>query len=420
MRECFNIYATLYPNPYMVVTAKGYTKHYYAGTERLATVIGRGGFGDRIVPIEELSPSEESTIIKPFYNAYKGYDPFLHADVLQKPLTAIDITGQEFGILAKPVIVEIVDVHAKEDILLGSIKHNAFINAEEGTVFFTHSDHLGSAAWITNENGKCIQYIHYAPFGELMDNQRVGSYDERFKFTGKERDEESGYDYFGARYYTSNLSMWLSVDPLADKYPNISPYAYCAWNPMKYVDPDGRDAKMIVSGSTITLQATYYVRPTDIKSVTQAVKFWNDQTALLYTDNKGNTYSVRFDLSIKTTDNPRNTANLEGAYANSYEVVQQLSAETSTQGAKAIGLTKDNRSIEVRSDKSDGLTGAHEVGHTLMNVDTKDGEHSSSGIMTRSANDPQHSEYVSQETVNTIIESHKSNSLWSRIKSLFE
>ena len=61
-----------------------------------------------------------------------------------------------------------------------------------------------------------------------------------FKFTGKERDEESGYDYFGARYYTSNLSMWLSVDPLADKYPNISPYAYCAWNPMKYVDPDGR------------------------------------------------------------------------------------------------------------------------------------------------------------------------------------
>ena len=90
------------------------------------------------------------------------------------------VKSRSFGILAKPVIVEVVDVHAKEDILLGSIKHNAFINAEEETVFFTHSDHLGSAAWITNENGKCIQYIHYAPFGELLDNQRVGSYDERF------------------------------------------------------------------------------------------------------------------------------------------------------------------------------------------------------------------------------------------------
>lgn len=38
------------------------------------------------------------------------------------------------------------------------------------------------------------------------------------------------------------MTMWLSVDPLADKYPNISPYAYCAWNPLKLVDPDGNEA----------------------------------------------------------------------------------------------------------------------------------------------------------------------------------
>ena len=77
------------------------------------------------------------------------------------------------------------------------------------------------------------------PFGELWENQQLSEYDERFKFTGKERDTETGYDYFGARYYASTLPMWLSVDPLTDKYPNISPYAYCAWNPIKYVDPDG-------------------------------------------------------------------------------------------------------------------------------------------------------------------------------------
>ena len=61
-------------------------------------------------------------------------------------------------------------------------------------------------------------------------------------FTGKERDEETGYGYFGARYMDHELmTMWLSVDPMADKYPGISPYAYCAWNPVKLVDPDGRD-----------------------------------------------------------------------------------------------------------------------------------------------------------------------------------
>ena len=63
-----------------------------------------------------------------------------------------------------------------------------------------------------------------------------------FVSTGKERDGETGYGYFGARYMDHELmTMWLSVDPMADKYPSISPYAYCAWNPIKLVDPDGRD-----------------------------------------------------------------------------------------------------------------------------------------------------------------------------------
>ncbi|MCQ2283135.1 MAG: peptidoglycan DD-metalloendopeptidase family protein [Bacteroidales bacterium] len=59
-------------------------------------------------------------------------------------------------------------------------------------------------------------------------------------FTGKEKDSESGFHYFGARYYDSEaLTGWLSVDPMADKYPSVSPYNYCAWNPMIFVDPDG-------------------------------------------------------------------------------------------------------------------------------------------------------------------------------------
>ena len=61
-------------------------------------------------------------------------------------------------------------------------------------------------------------------------------------FTGKERDDETGYSYFGARYYDSDLSgLFLSVDPMSDKYPSLSPYAYCMWNPVKLVDPKGLD-----------------------------------------------------------------------------------------------------------------------------------------------------------------------------------
>ena len=60
--------------------------------------------------------------------------------------------------------------------------------------------------------------------------------------TEKERDSETGFSYFGARYYDSDLMTgWLSVDPMADKYPSLSPYAYCANNPVKLVDPDGEE-----------------------------------------------------------------------------------------------------------------------------------------------------------------------------------
>ena len=65
-------------------------------------------------------------------------------------------------------------------------------------------------------------------------------------FAGKEKDLETGLSYFGARYYDADLlTGWLSVDPMADKYPGMSPYSYCAGNPVKLVDPDGREIWII-------------------------------------------------------------------------------------------------------------------------------------------------------------------------------
>ena len=57
--------------------------------------------------------------------------------------------------------------------------------------------------------------------------------------TAKELDNETSYTYFGARYYDSDLSSWLSVDPLSDKYPSLSPYCYSANNPVVLLDPNG-------------------------------------------------------------------------------------------------------------------------------------------------------------------------------------
>ena len=73
-------------------------------------------------------------------------------------------------------------------------------------------------------------YCHAFPKGEI----NVGS-----RPTAK--DSETGLSYFGSRYYSSDLSIWLSVDPMSDKYASLSPYTYCANNPVKLVDPNGED-----------------------------------------------------------------------------------------------------------------------------------------------------------------------------------
>ena len=70
--------------------------------------------------------------------------------------------------------------------------------------------------------------------------------------TGKERDSETGFSYFGARYYDSDiLTGWLSVDPLADKYPSLSPYNYCALNPIRVVDPNGDSCAVLLAGDRL-------------------------------------------------------------------------------------------------------------------------------------------------------------------------
>ena len=233
----------------------GYTKHYYAGTERLATVIGGGGFGDMGAPIDKPTQREQE-IVYAFDKQYQQSDPFWQGMVMSYPVPTENIEGEQRGeleYLCKPTILDYVDIPPMKDFLLGSIMQYTQ-NGPDKDVYFTHSDHLGSANWITDYTGAPIQYIHYAPYGELIDNQVPYGYDERYKFTGKERDWETGYDYFGARYWWL-AGTWLSVDPLADKYPNISPYAYAAWNPVKYIDPDGRDVTLAgTNKSSVTIR----------------------------------------------------------------------------------------------------------------------------------------------------------------------
>lgn len=120
----------------------------------------------------------------------------------------------------------------------------------DGERYFYHSDHLGSSAFITTENGYATQFLAYTcaelvecvPYGETLSEQQNGtSYYSPFKFSAKEKDNETGYSYFGARFYSPELSVWLSIDPMDHKYPQYSTYHYCGLNPVMVTDPDGAD-----------------------------------------------------------------------------------------------------------------------------------------------------------------------------------
>ena len=70
---------------------------------------------------------------------------------------------------------------------------------------------------------------------------RLAGWATPFMFNSKVMDDNTGLYYYGARYYDPRISVWHGVDPLAEKYPSISPYAYVANNPLNAIDPDGRE-----------------------------------------------------------------------------------------------------------------------------------------------------------------------------------
>ncbi|MFA5540141.1 MAG: RHS repeat-associated core domain-containing protein [Bacteroidales bacterium] len=125
---------------------------------------------------------------------------------------------------------------------------NTQVNPDEPSFYYT-TDHLGSSSYLTNDLGQTTQIIAYMPYGEDWVNRNfTQNFRSNYKYNGKEKDPESGYYNYGARYYGGNLPIWLSVDPLSDKYPHLTPYAYCAGNPIMLVDPDGREVVNVYEG----------------------------------------------------------------------------------------------------------------------------------------------------------------------------
>lgn len=109
---------------------------------------------------------------------------------------------------------------------------------------YVYSNHLGSASLEIDEQGRIISYEEYHPYGttsyQAM-NATINAVAKRYRYTGKERDEESGLYYHGARYYAPWLGRWTACDPLESKYAGRASYCYCNNDPIGNTDPNGME-----------------------------------------------------------------------------------------------------------------------------------------------------------------------------------
>lgn len=121
---------------------------------------------------------------------------------------------------------------------------SAVSQAKKETITFIHTDHLGSPIMATNEDGSVKWREDYQPFGKQLTNQDT---DNNVGFTGHKDDKSLGLTYMQARWYHPEAGRFMSVDPI--RYRDVhsfNRYVYGNNNPYKYVDPDGRETRLMV------------------------------------------------------------------------------------------------------------------------------------------------------------------------------
>lgn len=109
---------------------------------------------------------------------------------------------------------------------------------------YQFTNHIDSASLELDHNAKTLSYEEYHPFGSTSYCMHTNDAEvslKRYKYVHKERDEETGLYYYGARYYAPWLCRFVSVDPLKDKYPFYSSYQYAGNKPITFIDLDGME-----------------------------------------------------------------------------------------------------------------------------------------------------------------------------------
>ncbi len=210
--------AMFYPNAYINFNQNGeYTKHYYNGAERIASRLG-----------SSTQPTDATSNDRLEYRMMREEEKF------RENIQELVSEGQPVDFQGTVELNSLQPVNVTSDI------------------FYYNTNHLGSTAFVTDNNATITQGFLYAPFGEITTefNATFGNdIIPKYSFNAKELDEETGMYYYEARYYKP--PVFTSRDRLFEKYPWTSPYGYCMNNPIKFVDPSGDSVAILLAGNAV-------------------------------------------------------------------------------------------------------------------------------------------------------------------------
>jgi RHS repeat-associated protein len=245
-----------------------------------------------------------------------------------------------------------------------------------GTTYFTHSDWLGTERARTTVAGAIAESCTSLPFGDGM--TCAGNDISPLHFTGKERDSESGFDNFGARYDSSSLGRFMSPDDFTKDSDVGDPrswnmYAYARDNPLRYTDPTGETATVstvcVVDTSgkttschvTITMSIAIYAvdgtSPTQLKKAQSAITSQiDDAWSGSFTQN-GIEYNVTTDVTVSIVDS--NQAGVDSKAQNIIGI--SFNGNTSSH----IDPNSGARGYDTGVFDFDAMSAAHEFGHML-------------------------------------------------------
>ena len=215
----------------------------------------------------------------------------------------------------------------------------------------------------------------YDCWGYLLESRTYQSNNTKYKYTGKERDNENNYDYFGARYYDSRIGRWGGVEPLYDKYVNATPYNYAMLNPIIAVDINGKDAAVTIEGNTIKVDIKiFYSMAEGINQslnwqqegkleefVNEAQNNWNEAGKNIeYNEQQ---YNVEFNISMQEVSSMSALTKIQ-ENAEKYESGENFAVSNTKEseiGVKLNVFYLPNFNTVSTIDYS----GSHEIGHLL-------------------------------------------------------